>query len=332
MPSSVEFAVPDLSHVRGLADFWARATGRAVGFAEPAVEDRILLDMLGLGLEQTFAALRGRPDLAAFEQWVLETVGAPDPLALARYHAACDEVPPPPAIRSALAAIDALPPVLGVAELAQWEADGYTILRGAISPGEATAAADFLWHSLDARPDDPASWYAPRTHGIMVQLFQHPCLEPARRSPRVHKAFAQLWGTADLWSAVDRMSFNPPALPDKPFPGPHLHWDVSLAQPIPFGTQGILYLTDTAADQGALQLVPGFHHRIDAWLDSLGGADPRQVDLSDQAITIPAGAGDLVLWRQDLPHGASRNAATRPRLAQYVNMRPARVESRTVWR
>ena len=175
----------------------------------------------------------------------------------------------------------------------------------------------------------PASWYGPRTNGIMIQHFQHPAQEVVRRSARVHKAFAQLWGTSDLWSSTDRMSFSTsPRNPRQEFPGPHLHWDISIAQPIPFCTAGILYMTDTAADQGALQLVPGFHHRIAAWLDGLGeDVDPRRVDLSGEAITVPAGAGDLVLWRLDLPHGASPNRAGRPRMALYANMySPAWVE------
>jgi hypothetical protein len=55
-----------------------------------------------------------------------------------------------------------------------------------------------------------------------------------------------------------------------------LHWDVSLARPIPFGLQGILYLADTAANQGAFTCVPGFHRKIDSWLENLpAGSDPR---------------------------------------------------------
>jgi ectoine hydroxylase-related dioxygenase (phytanoyl-CoA dioxygenase family) len=47
---------------------------------------------------------------------------------------------------------------------------------------------------------------------------------------------------------------------------------------------------------------------------------------------VPAGAGDLVIWRYDLPHGASANRADRPRMAQYANMySPAWVEN-PLWR
>ena len=42
----------------------------------------------------------------------------------------------------------------------------------------------------------------------------------------------------------------------------------------------MLYLTDTTADMGAFTCVPGFHHKIEAWLGELPqGADPRKQDL-----------------------------------------------------
>jgi ectoine hydroxylase-related dioxygenase (phytanoyl-CoA dioxygenase family) len=111
-----------------------------------------------------------------------------------------------------------------------------------------------------------------------------------------------------------------------------MHWDVSLARPIPFATQGILYLTDTAADQGAFALLPGFHHRLDAWLEEIGNIDPRMVHLDPQAVPIAAGAGDLVIWRQDLPHGASPNRSNRPRMAQYVNFYSPALTVHRDWR
>ena len=91
-------------------------------------------------------------------------------------------------------------------------------------------------------------------------------------------------------------------------------------------------LTDTAADQGALRVVPGFHHRLAAgWLESLSGGHPHAVDLRHEAMPIAAGAGDLVSWRQNLPLGASANTATVPRLAQYVTLYPMRWPDTRAW-
>ena len=55
------------------------------------------------------------------------------------------------------------------------------------------------------------------------------------------------------------------------------------------------------------------------------------VDLSGEAVTVPAGAGDLVIWRQEIPHGASANTSDRPRLAQYVTMYPMHWPDERAW-
>jgi len=333
-PASLIDPCPTLSEIRGLTEYWALRTGRSPAAPLSEEQTRLLLDTLGIGIEQAASYLGAEwPDYATFEAWILATAGKPDPVVVARYNAWLDGMPTPEAELRRQQAIEAAAPVLDAEALAGWDADGFVILRGAITRDEAKVAEKLLWRLAEADPGDPDSWYqGPRNNGIMVQHFQDPALEAARRSPRVHKAFAQLWETADLWMTTDRMSFNPPERPGRPFQGPLLHWDVSLALPIPFGTQGILYLTDTSPDQGALQLVPGFHHRIEAWLGGLGDSDPRQVDLSAEARTIAAGAGDLIIWRQDLPHGASPNRTDRPRMAQYINMYPADLKSHPDWR
>lgn len=319
--------------VRRLREYWDRRLTHVSSPPEEWVADKLLLDALGLGLEQTLRFISSeRPDFEGFRRWILATAGTPDRLTIARYHAALDGAPPPPAIAARLAGIDAMPDVLDADALAHWEAQGYVILRGAITPEAAEAAAALLWETVGADPSDPATWYGPRNNGLMVQLFQHPALEAARCSARVHKAFAQLWGTSDLWPRIDRMSFNAPVHARRSFAAPRLHWDASLVPPIPFATQAILYLTDTAADQGAFELVPGFHHELAEWLESLGDADPRTVDLSSRAVRVAAGAGDLIIWRHDLPHGATPNTATKPRLAQYVNFYSAKMGVQPKWR
>jgi hypothetical protein len=283
---------------------------------------RIMLDALGLGLGETMSRFAHQPDWPTFSAWILENAGPPDPVAIARYHAWLDGTPPPQEVTDLFAAIEAMPDALDAEEIAHWDAHGYVVLRGAATPDQAADAADLLYRVTGATPDDPESWYGRGVGTIMVEHFQGDVLRDIHRNPRIHKAFAQLLGTTDLWLQNDRMSLNPPLRPDRSAPGlgHRLHWDVSLAPPVPLGIQGIMYLTDTSPDQGALELVPGFHHRVDAWVAAQGEANPREVDLSDQAITIGAGAGDLVLWHQALPHGASPNRAHRPRLAHYLTM------------
>jgi hypothetical protein len=329
--------ITGFDEIRGLRAFWAQMTLRESPGDSPnesrGVPIRPLLDTLGLGLEQTMAVLgRERPDWPAFTAWIEATAGRPDPARLARYQAWYDGAPAPAAELQRQAAVMAMPPVFDADDLAAWERDGVVVLRNAIARDEAAAIADHLWALVGAEPADPATWYGPRTNGIMIQHFQHPAMDVPRRAPRIARAFAELYGHADLIVSTDRLSFNPPERGGYLFPGPHLHWDANLTPPMAFETQAILYLTDTAADQGALRVVPGFHHRLaGGWLERLDGADPRTVDLSAEAVTVPAGAGDLVIWRQELPHGASANRNVRPRLAQYVTYYPMCRPDQRAW-
>lgn len=316
-PPSPSPLTPPLE-IRGLEAFRQRILGP--GGCSLTMADRVLFSLLGVGIHQILEYLHARrPDAEALERWLIETAGRPDPAEVARYHAWLDGAPPEGAAARAIAEVDAAPPALDAADLAHWEAHGFVVLRGALTPDEADAAAALLWHHLEARPDAPDSWYGPRWTGIWTPIYQAPALDVARRCLRVRKAFAQLWGTADLWPVIDQMGFNPPVRADGPFRGSGIHWDVSLALPIPFGTQAILYLSDTPADQGALRLVPGFHHDIAQWLADPAHTNPREVPLEDRTVPVPGAAGDLVIWRHELPHGASPNRGTAPRLTQYLN-------------
>lgn len=321
-----------------LKRIWSRSRrvrqGLPAGGSGESRLDALVLHAVGLGLEQALQHLmREAPTFEAFERWIVATAGAPDAATVARINAAVTGAPTPDTTREALAAIDRMPPVLSAEDLAHWDERGYVIVREAVPETVRAQAEQAIWAHLGARPDAPDTWYRPNDHGIMVQYFQHPAFSAVRRSPRIHKAYAQIWGTADLWPTTDRVGFNPPERPGRMFRGPDLHWDVSLHQPIPFGTLGILYLTDTPPEQGAFTAVPGFHRRIDSWLASLpAGTDPRAQDMHALgAIPIAGRAGDLVIWHQALPHGARPNRGTRPRIVQYVDLQPANAVRSDVW-
>jgi hypothetical protein len=296
------------------------------------VADNTLIDGLGLGLRETMLYLCSqRPALEQFEQWILEKNGGSIPAALiARINAAI-------AGESGESDGDAsgVEPVLTPEDLAFWGANGYVILHDAVPEAGRRAAELAIYEFLEVSPDDPETWYRRDPSGatIWVPFLHHPALVANRHSPRIHSAYAQLWARRDLWVNTDQCGFNPPERPGWSFPGPYLHWDTSLNLPMPFGTQGILYLTDTAADQGAFQCVPGFHRKIEGWLRSLPPeVDPRTVDLSAESVRIAGRAGDLVIWHQSLPHGSSPNRSTRPRVVQYINMRPSNWEYSEVWK
>jgi phytanoyl-CoA dioxygenase PhyH len=296
-----------------LESIWSRAQaalrGEAAARAPAALMlDRAVLDELGVGREPAYRFLLDPyASRDGFERWIEEqNGGSVAPWRIARANEVAGDAGRDPAVQRRLDAIDRLPPALDDDDLGFFDEHGYVILRGAVAGALCTALAG-------AVGDQPRS----RKHGIMVQLFDHPVQREIRELPRIHKAFAQLWGSPDLVATVDRAGFNAPERDGVPFPGPGVHLDlISLEPPIPFGVQGLIYLTDTPAEQGAFQCVPGFHHRIDH--------DPPPT-LNVEYMTgepIPGAAGDMVIWHQALPHGATPNRGERPRIVQYLKLYP----------
>jgi hypothetical protein len=84
--------------------------------------------------------------------------------------------------------------------------------------------------------------------------------------------------------------------------------------------------------QGAFTVAPGFQRWGEEWLESLpSGADSRAQDLHALG-AIPIGGPPAISSRHKaLPHGASPNRGTRPRLIQYINMFPMRIEQHEEW-
>lgn len=325
--------------IPGLHAYWSRMmaslTGKGTGHNPEFHRDRLLLHVLGLGLEQTLHYLvQHHPDFDEFKAWIIATAGMPTDSVIARLQNLHMGTALPPDISSLFEQVNSMPDVFDKEDLQHWAEHGFVILSNAVPPADCAMAAQTIWDALGASEDDEVSWYHKGHANIMVQLFQSPAFEKNRRSLRIHKAFAQLWGTANLWATTDRCSFNVPEKPGHVFQGPDLHWDVSLQQPVPFATQGILYLTDTPPEQGALTLVPGFHQRLGKWLDELPeNAYPREQDLHSLG-SIPVGgkAGDLVIWHQALPHGSRPNRGKKPRIVQYINMLPSHLHIHENWR
>ncbi|WP_187148903.1 phytanoyl-CoA dioxygenase family protein [Candidatus Korobacter versatilis] len=290
--------------------------------------DPILIHALGLNLLETFRYLySSNRNFGEFEDWIFQkNNGVLTTERIQQINAA---------LAGEAAAEDGgsrgVEPILSAAEMEHWEEHGYVVLHDAVTPGECKAAADLLCEHLHVDLANPQTWYPDDMKAtIMVELVYHPALQATRESQRIRRAFGQIWGTDNLVSTNDRCGFNPPERPGFRFPGPHLHWDTSLSPPLPLGTQGILYLTDTDAEQGAFTCVTGFHRRLESWMASLPpGANPRTQDLNAEAVPIAGKAGDLVIWHIGLPHGSRPNRAQKPRLVQYINMYPPdRVDNR----
>lgn len=303
-------------------------SGSGGGAAADWAADQIVIYGLGLGLRETLRFLHAeRPDLEGFERWIIAANdGAVPQERIDWVNAALGRIGEESSLLS-----EELPRPLDQEELRFWDQNGYVLVRDAVTRASASAAAEAIWTFLGASPHDPGSWGDEKARdGLWVPLLRHSAFDANRASPRIKGAFAQLWGTGDLLATIDQGGFNPPERPDRPFRGQGLHWDTSLALPIPLGIQGILYLTDTPAEQGAFRCVPGFHRRIGDWLAGLpAGADPRGQILPFEAECVAGKAGDMILWHAALPHGASPNRGNRPRLVQYISyFPPGRVDDR----
>jgi len=307
-----------------LKRFWEKSLLKREGkiiVDEPKGEwrfDKILMYALGLGLEQTTVYLfETAPGFEEFEDWIIETAGMPSPENIARYNHEFDG--------RGLLNKD-IPDVLSDEQLKFWDQNGYLLLKNAVSKKDCDETIEIMCQSIKVKREEPETWYQHHVsrQGIMVQLFQHPVIQKNRESARIRQAYEQLWNRTDLWCTADRVGFNPPETAEWRFPGPDLHWDVSLSLPIPFGLQGILYLADTAANQGALTVVPGFQNRIDSWIGELpAGVNARQEDLHALgSFPIAANAGDFIIWHQALPHGSSPNTSQKPRFVQYIKYEP----------
>nr|WP_315422807.1 phytanoyl-CoA dioxygenase family protein [uncultured Pedobacter sp.] len=330
LPSSTETSASGLMHVKR---FWSKVMLKRTNqideeFWKKEWElDKTLLSVLGLGLEQTLTyVFQYAPAFEEFEKWIVHTSGTPTSEQISRFNSLFNEAPG----RS-----QPIPSVLSAEDLAFWTENGYLILKNVIPKEDCQATIDVICDFLKINLHDANTWYSPNTsrQGIMVQLFQHPLLQKNRQSARIRMAYEQLWQRTDIWVTTDRVGFNPPETEKWKFPGPDLHWDCSLDLPIPFNLQGILYLADTAPNQGAFTLVPGFHHRISAWLLSLTeGTNPRTEDLHALgSLPIAAEAGDFIIWHQALPHGSSPNTSSKPRFVQYINYQPADFTAQKNW-
>ncbi|MFZ6772748.1 phytanoyl-CoA dioxygenase family protein [Undibacterium sp. SXout7W] len=260
--------------------------------------------------------LQERPTLEEFHDWIAYTS--------AQYQVTEDK-----------SDIDNNRYLLSAEEIAFWQENGYLVLHNVIDAAACTASCNAIWQYIGATLQETSSWYQPQCiqHGLMLPLYNHPQLNSNRASQRIRAAYAQLYGSEALYKTIDHVSFNPPETPYFSFRGSTLHWDFSIAQPIPERYQGLLYLTDCASSDGAFHCVPGFHHQIADWLRQFKPGDNiRQIAAETLATrAVPGNAGDFIIWHQALPHCATPNHGQTPRMVQYLTYIPTNHVEHSIW-
>jgi hypothetical protein len=219
------------------------------------------------------------------------------------------------------------------ADRAHFRAEGWIVARAVAPPENVRAAITEICAFHDISLDDPSTWYRiPAESWDVVPIHQGQAIWDNRALPRVHAAFAELLGTERLWVSMDRTGFKPPAHGHRKFDrSSAIHWDDKPRERLDdpkLRLQGMLYLTDTSAEQGAFECVPSLFREAVAWLR----ANPKkdEPDVTGHArVKIPGNAGDLVIWNSWLPHRGGRNEGTTPRLTQYISMFEAGTRSLT---
>ena len=204
---------------------------------------------------------------------------------------------------------------------------GYAVVDGVVPKPLCEAVIEAVASFLHVDPGDASTWGVAHGHGI-VPLHHHPALWEVRQHPAVHAIFAELYGSRALWSSVDRASFKPPA-GDDAIRVSKLHWDADPRQPKDVaGYQGLVYLTDTEADQGAFCCAPEIYSDLPDWLEAhRDGMTEALAEATPHATRVGGPAGSLLIWSRLMPHSSARNDGALPRWVQYVTMSPASDES-----
>ena len=235
--------------------------------------------------------------------------------------------------------------VLSEADWQFWLHNGYVIIKNAVPKEQVAQTARFLWEFEEKDPNDPATWYTPPraemqmkelTNTGMVEVYNHQRLWDNRQFPRVHAAFADIWGTDRLWVTIDRANLNFPLRPGFEYKG-FIHWDYD-PETKPQNVQGALALADqTDENMGGFQCIPELFRTYDTWkLTQPEDRDHFKPDTTGfSLVKASMEAGDLLIFNSSQPHGIRPNlSGSKVRIAQYISMMPAEEDNEPLrqWR
>ncbi len=235
--------------------------------------------------------------------------------------------------------------VLSEADWKFWKKNGYVIIQNAVPKEQVKKTADFLWEFDEKDPSNPETWYAPAraemqmkelTNTGMVEVYNHQTLWDNRQMPKVHAAFADIWGTEKLWCTIDRANLNFPLRPGHEYKG-FIHWDYD-PETKPQNVQGVLALADqTDENMGGFQCIPELYRTYDTWkLTQPENRDHFKPDTTGFELEkVKLEAGDLLIFNSSEPHGIRpNNSKDKVRIAQYISMMPAEEDNEALrqWR
>lgn len=223
--------------------------------------------------------------------------------------------------------------VLTEEEWTFWIHNGYVVVKNAVPREQAEKLADYLWEYEGKKANDAETWYKPTlsmkmselNNTGMVEIYNHQYLWDNRQFPKVHQAFADIWGTEKLWVTIDRANLNLPIRPGHEYKG-FIHWDYD-PETKPQNVQGVLALADqNDENMGGFQCIPELFRTYDTWkLTQPEDRDHFKPDTTGfEMVKVKMNAGDLLIFNSSQPHGIRpNNSENAVRIAQYIAMVPA---------
>ena len=214
---------------------------------------------------------------------------------------------------------------LSETQLDAYDRNGYILVSGLIPDDIARAAAQMLWHCMEANPEDPETW----PDGNYVE---------GQDQPEIVACFTQ-----DYLDAVSQLSGDPidtihtprratalnilPSEGDWQNPRPHIDHAIKdhghKTFPRPFRVAAMTFLSDVETRGGGTAVWPGSHKKIEA----LARSDEShyeymwvlnqaldQVELGEPLLTTPR-QGDVLFYDYLCAHAGSKNMNNQPRLA-----------------
>ena len=228
--------------------------------------------------------------------------------------------------------------ILSEADWQFWIQNGYVIVKNAVPREQAERLANYLWQYEGKDPGNMESWYqrpnvkmqmTELNNTGMVEIYNHQYQWDNRQYPKIHQAFADIWGTEKLWVTIDRANLNFPIRPGFEYKG-FIHWDYD-PETKPQNVQGVLALADQTDEQmGGFQCVPELYRTYDTWkLTQPEDRDHFKPDTTGfDIVKVKLEAGDLLIFNSLQPHGIRPNTSgDKVRIAQYLSMMPAQEDN-----
>jgi ectoine hydroxylase-related dioxygenase (phytanoyl-CoA dioxygenase family) len=189
--------------------------------------------------------------------------------------------------------------------LAELEAFGYTVVEGALSPGQTTQMRDRIVELAEQRLDKPLDLDAETEHRdtkyAQYLLFEDPMFKAAVVNPKTMALIRYLLGQRCVLSSLGSHVKGPGG------PGLLLHADSGNGMPDPLGpyaqVANVNYaMTDYTEERGALAMVPGSHRLQRQPTKYERGLDGNY--RNPHAIPIEVPAGSAVIFHGAVWHGS----------------------------